>query len=56
MAVHVPVGRQAPQEPLAIPTPERYQQPGWYPSAYRIMWDESAREYRISLTRLSKQG
>ena len=41
---------------IAIPTPQKYQQRGWYPAAYRIMWDESAREYRIALTRLSEQG
>jgi hypothetical protein len=48
--------REVRDEFIAIPTPERYQQRGWYPAAYRIMWDESAREYRIALTRLSEQG
>jgi len=41
---------------IPIPTPARYQAHGWYPSAYRIMWDEDARVYRIALTRLAEQG
>src|SRR5690606_9252241 len=43
-------------EIIPIPTPERYQVPGYYPGAYRITWDAEAREYRIALTQLAQQG
>ena len=42
-------------ELIALPTPAKYQAPGYYPSAYRITWDEQAREYRIALTGLVKR-
>jgi hypothetical protein len=38
---------------IPIPTPARYQIPGYYPSAYRITWDAEAKEYRIALTQLA---
>jgi hypothetical protein len=38
---------------IPIPTPARYQAPGYYPSAYRITWDAKAKEYRIALTQLT---
>jgi hypothetical protein len=38
---------------IPIPTPTRYQAPGYYPSAYRITWDSKAKEYRIALTELA---
>jgi hypothetical protein len=38
---------------IPIPTPARYQEPGYYPSAYRITWDAKAKEYRIALTQLT---
>ena len=41
---------------IAIPTPAKYQTPGYYPTAYRIKWDEQAREYRVALTNLVKQA
>ena len=40
-------------EIIPIPTPARYQAPGYYPSAYRITWDAKEREYRIALTQLT---
>lgn len=40
-------------ELIAIPLPARYQTPGYYPAAYRIMWDAKAREYRIALAKLA---
>jgi hypothetical protein len=40
-------------EVIPIPTPARYQVPGYYPSAYRITWDAKAKEYRIALTQLT---
>jgi hypothetical protein len=43
-------------EIIPIPTPEAYEAPGYYPSAYRITWDEEAREYRIALTNLEKHS
>jgi hypothetical protein len=33
-----------------IVTPQSFAVPGRYPSAYRIQWNEAAREYRIALT------
>ncbi len=38
---------------IPIPTPARYQVPGYYPTAYRITWDAKAKEYRIALTKLA---
>lgn len=43
-------------EIIPIPIPDRYQAPGYYPTAYRITWDPEAREYRISLTALVERG
>lgn len=43
-------------EIIPISTPGRYQAAGYYPAAYRITWDEQAREYRIALTQLTRQG
>jgi hypothetical protein len=43
-------------EIIPIPTPARYQTPGYYPGAYRITWDAQAREYRIALTKFSQRG
>ena len=42
-------------EIIPIPTPASYQEPGFYPGAYRILWDANAKEYRISLTQLAKR-
>lgn len=39
-------------EVLPIGMPAKYQVPGYYPQAYRITWDDKAREYRIALTGL----
>jgi hypothetical protein len=39
-------------EILELPVPKRYQQPGVYPTAYRITWDAGSNEYRVALTRL----
>jgi hypothetical protein len=43
-------------EIIPVPTPKAYAQPGYYPAAYRITWDEQAREYRIALTQLAKKS
>jgi hypothetical protein len=32
------------------------QQPGYYPSAYRVAWDEEAKEFRIALTNLKRRS
>jgi hypothetical protein len=37
-------------EVIALPLPQRYADPGYYPRAYRIAWDGTAREHRIALT------
>lgn len=42
-------------EIIPIPTPARYQTPGYYPAAYRITWDPASREYRVALTQLTEQ-
>ena len=43
-------------EIIPVPTPKAYQTAGYYPKAYRITWDEEAREYRIALTNLEKHA
>ena len=43
-------------EVIPIPSPKRYQVPGYYPSGYRIAWDADAKEYRIALTGLMKKS
>jgi hypothetical protein len=40
---------------IPIPVPEQYGQPGFYPTAYRIDWNEREREYRISLTDFARR-
>ena len=40
-------------EVIPISIPARYQVPGRYPTAYRITWDDQAREYRVALTGLT---
>jgi hypothetical protein len=40
-------------ELIPVPTPKEYSPAGYYPSAYRIAWDEPSREYRIAITQLS---
>jgi hypothetical protein len=40
-------------EVIPLGRPARYQEPGYYPGAYRIMWDAQAKEYRIALTQLA---
>lgn len=39
-------------EVIPISTTPDYSPAGYYPSAYRIAWDEAAKEYRIALTQL----
>lgn len=36
-------------EVIPVRQPARYPEPGWYPSAYRIEYDDQASEYRIAL-------
>jgi len=40
-------------ETIPIPQPALYPDAGWFPAAYRISYDEHAREYRVALTDLS---
>jgi len=40
---------------IPISIPSKYQVPGYYPNAYRITWDASAKEYRIALTQLERR-
>lgn len=43
-------------ETIPIATPSRYAAPGWYPTAYRVRFDEEAKEYRIALTGFQESG
>jgi len=38
---------------IPVPTFPSHRAAGYYPSAYRIAWDEQAKEYRIALTQLA---
>jgi len=40
-------------ELIPISVPSRYHVPGYYPTAYRITWDDQAREYRVALAGLT---
>lgn len=42
-------------EMIDIPTPARRAIAGYYPNAYRISYDDVAKEYRVALTRLARQ-
>src|SRR5262245_19754529 len=35
---------------IQLASPTKYDKPGYYPAAYRVMYDAAAREYRIALT------
>ena len=41
-------------EIISIPTAARYSPAGFYPSAYRISYDATAKEYRVALTQLAR--
>jgi hypothetical protein len=40
---------------IPLPIPAKYQQPGYYPTSYRITWDAATREYRVALSQLEKR-
>jgi hypothetical protein len=42
-------------EVIPISTPVQVGAPGHYPSAYRIVWDARAREFRIALTQMARR-
>ena len=42
-------------EVIPISVPARYDEPGYYPTAYRITWDGEAREFRVALTSLTRR-
>ncbi len=48
-----------PNELISIPLPANpasaaaFGEAGWYPSAYRIVYDAQAKEYRVGLTSLA---
>ena len=42
-------------EVIPVHTASSYSTPGYYPAAYRITWDEGAKEYRVALTRLVRR-
>ena len=39
-----------------LPVPARHAEPGYYPSRYRIRWDENAKEYRVALSGLQRSN
>jgi hypothetical protein len=41
---------------IPLPTAERFVPAGYYPAAYRVLYDAEAREYRVALTQLAKRG
>jgi hypothetical protein len=41
-------------ELIPVPTAPRYSPAGFYPGAYRISYDPSAKEYRVALTQLTR--
>lgn len=43
-------------EIIAISSPSQVDQPGYYPSAYRIAWDDQAKVYRVALTSLEQRA
>jgi hypothetical protein len=44
-----------PQGTYEIPRTEKVPAPGWYPSAYTVKYEESAKEYRIGLVGFAKR-
>jgi hypothetical protein len=56
------MGKKAETDPtkrdeiISLPTAQRYSPAGYYPSAYRIMWDAQAKEYRVALTQLTARN
>jgi hypothetical protein len=40
---------------IAVPAAKRYAPAGYYPVSYGIRWDETAREYRITLQGLTRR-
>jgi hypothetical protein len=43
-----------PDETIPVPQPAKFSGEGWYPTAYRIVYDAQAREFRVGLTGLVK--
>lgn len=43
-------------EIIPVSMPEVVGQPGYYPSAYRVSWDDEAKVYRIALTNLERRN
>lgn len=41
---------------IALPQAKSFKPAGFYPGAYRVMYDASAREYRVALTQLEKRS
>lgn len=54
---YIESAKTAPSNELVMPlsAPAKYQHPGYYPAAYSVRYDSSAREYRISLDGLKEQ-
>lgn len=41
---------------IQLASPKKYDKPGYYPGAYRVMYDAATKEYRIALTQLSRKN
>jgi hypothetical protein len=56
MAKHDATDPAVRDETIAVPTAARYSPAGFYPSAYRISYNATAKEYRVALTQLAKHN
>ena len=45
----------SPEVAFKVPAARHYAPAGWYPSGYRITWNQTAREFRIALTGLTER-
>ena len=41
---------------IQLASPKTYDKPGYYPGAYRVMYDAAKKEYRIALTQLARKS
>jgi hypothetical protein len=54
MAKHDATDPAVRDETISVPTAPRYSPSGFYPSAYRISYDASVKEYHVALTQLAR--
>jgi hypothetical protein len=56
MAKHDATDASVRDEIIAVPTALHYSPAGFYPGAYRITYDPTAKEYRVALTQLAQHN